>query len=270
VPKLTWPYQTAETRDFLALFGPLLAHQIDVYHPATRRTGQLRGLPFTHNGERVFAQVEWYLDEEAQAECAANDDEAPGKLLPVLYAFEDLATEITLADGRRVVPAVEALRIALGDMHELDDSQADVHKIVCRVQPHTIAPYARIESYPSNEGGWIHRTAEYDWHFDGFNDMKPMWAWKAYLWLLSVGFAVGLRPDQYHRKQVAQPTVKLCDCETDPPCHCGDGEASHGLGRIEHDFVAMPMPCTGDCENCTGGKTAVKLHTETDLNTLPF
>ena len=184
---------------FKRLLGAYLAENIDIYHPATNRYGRLLGLPacYTHDGE-PFADVEFYADAEAREEGGGDLMEPYGRILPVLYAFEDLASEIVLADGRRVVPAVE----------------------VAKRWHNGITTAEIIENY---EGGGLTCVCkgpgcELSISKRGF-EQNTLGAWLIQP-LREYHLAVGLRPDQYHRKPVA---------------------------------VASPA-CAGDCASCEAGK----------------
>lgn len=183
-----WPYQTTDVRDQLRVLGLYLAEQIDVLQPSTGRTGQLRGLPYSQPGERPKADVLWHLSEEAQAECAADDDEVESRLLPILYGFEDLASTITLRDGTRIVGAVEIAKL-LPYAHKFNFEQAaaTLHCISNVSFIRVANPYSYIidEMYKDDFG---------------FSETSFETAIKVYKWLVAHHFAVDLQPDQYHRK----------------------------------------------------------------------
>lgn len=169
------------------LLGQYLAENTTVYHPATGRYGLLRGLPATYEGQgEPLADVEFYADAEARAEGGGDALEDAGKILPCLYGFEDLATEILLADGRRVVPAVEVAKL-----------------IMRRLSPAVLM--VKCECYLN--GDIVVRDSEGDvrvqierfgtgWYLGRYGGLAE------YQLLLSYGFAVGLRPDQYRRRVV--------------------------------------------------------------------
>jgi hypothetical protein len=169
-------FPLAGDQQFKRLLGQYLAENITVYHPATGRYGLLKGLPYCaqHDGEPL-ADVEFYADAEARAEGGGDRVEPYGKLLPVLYAFEDLATELVLADGRRVVPAVEVMIMMGWERHPV-------------LQARLVAP-GQIEFYDGDSPeGILTPTKLASCHREV--DAK----------LREWGFAVGLVPHQYHRR----------------------------------------------------------------------
>jgi hypothetical protein len=173
VPKPQFPL--CGQRQFLETLAPYLPYGIDIFHPATGRTGWLRGLPATYEGQGLpLADVEFYADAEAKAEGGGDLLECASKILPVLYSYEDLDTEITLADGRRVVPAVEVAK--LWDMN---------------------GPSGTGKALEMLNGDYIGRyslSVELQ-----FGDIQ-----NAAAYLRSLHFAVGLAPTQYKRKEVAR------------------------------------------------------------------
>ncbi len=184
-------------REFLRRLAPYLAEDITVYHPATGRYGLLRGLPATYEGQgEPLADVEFYADAEAREEGGGDALDDVSKILPVLYSFEDLASEMTLADGRKVVPAVECAEAAL---------------LACGRVLHTrqfTAGWAEDMSFL-----WVELNAGADliciyadsWAVDINSQHAAPYA--AYAKLLAYHFAVGLAPHQYKRKEVANATV---------------------------------------------------------------
>jgi hypothetical protein len=181
VPKPTYPL--CGQRQFLETLAPYLPYGIDIFHPATGRTGWLRGLPATYEGQELpLADVEFYADVDAKAEGGGDLLECASKILPVLYSFEDLATEITLADGRRVVPAVEVAKLECEV--ELADAEFQMET------EYYICARAKGRSWEMWHGA--------QWFIGG--GMRACTA----AWLRAAHFAVGLAPTQYKRKEVAR------------------------------------------------------------------
>jgi len=175
-------------REFLRVLGPYVAENITVYHPATGRYGLLRGLPGTYEGQgEPLADVEFYADAEAREEGGGDVMEPYGRILPVLYGFEDLAVEMVLTDGRVVVPAVEVAKV-LVDQYIDHPSDAAYHGVkyyagfievyyngaLILIKPDGTAFYDDEPKEPANVATQLRQ-----WHF-----------------------AVGLAPDQYHRRVV--------------------------------------------------------------------
>jgi hypothetical protein len=194
-PIIPVTYQSKEVRDFLRLYGPYLAEQIDVWCPGRNRFGRLCGLPFVQGHESPFADVLLYATEdERREEILVDAPEAITNLRPVLYAFEDLASEIVLADGRRVVPAVEVAKLwhsGVDDAHFIENYEGGGLTCVCR------GPGCELSISKA-----------------GFETAR-LGHWLAEL-LRQHHFAVGLRPEQYRRKAVgaASPCGAGCaGCE---------------------------------------------------------
>ena len=170
---------------FKRLLGAYLAERIDVYHPKTNRYGLLRGLPacYEHDGE-PFADVEFYADAEAREEGGGDDLADANKILPVRYSFEDLATEMVLADGRRVVPAVEVAK--LGGGHDNIDG-AELSEDVFKNKIISLTAYGKHcwSLYPHD-----FFAADTGYGLPEIN------------WLRQHHFAIGLIPHQYHRRVV--------------------------------------------------------------------
>lgn len=189
---------------FKRLLGAYLAEGITVYHPHSGRYGRLMGLPacYSHDGQ-PFADVEFYADAEAREEACGDLNTDVSKILPVLYSFEDLATELLLPDGRRVVPAVEVANIHL--------AAGGFHARAVRAE---VGDTLTMALMPSGGAAW--RCADYELS----TGHLPYYQAQA---LLRMGFAVGLTPDEYHRRVVgvdyasgAKPTscAKACaGCE---------------------------------------------------------
>lgn len=212
-------------REFLRVLGQYVAENIEIYHPATGRYGRLVGLPATYEGQgEPLADVEFYADAEAREEGGGDAHEPAGKILPVLYGFEDLATEIVLADGRRVVPAVEVAK--LGGGHKNIDGAEFIRDIF----GNTILSLTSYGKHMWSE--WSHNFAKADIGY-------PL---EKISWLRAAHFAVGLRPDQYHRKQAhftpqvlaayaaAAGSATPCDCQCDGCSLCvyPDGSLLNG------------------------------------------
>jgi hypothetical protein len=180
-------FPLAGQRAFLEIFGPLLAHNIDVYHPRTGRYGILRGLPACYEGQQEpLADVEFYADAEAQAEGCGDITEPVAKILPVLYSFEDLATEIQLPDGRRVVPAVEVAKLS-GGHSNIDNAEFS----------RDIFGNNRLSLTADGKHCWsVYKLSFTEGTSYSLREIELLRQWH---------FAVGLSPEQYHRKQVAKP-----------------------------------------------------------------
>jgi|GEM_PF-6134134 len=235
-------------RAFLRVLAPYLAEGIDIYHPATGRYGKLKGLPATYEGQgEPLADVEFYADADAREEGGGDINEPASKILPVLYGFEDLATELTLADGRRVVPAVEVAK--LGGGHDNIDG-AELMPGVNGLTIISLTAYGR-----HMWSLWPHDFIKGDvgYHLAEIN------------WLRQHHFAVGLRPEQYHRKVVA--VAKEFDaCSND--CHkCGATDWSRkgpdNCNKCEVAPATKPHNCElggcailvdelGPCVGCAG------------------
>ncbi|TVT43097.1 hypothetical protein FNT36_03120 [Hymenobacter setariae] len=172
-------------REFLRVLAPYVAENITVYHPHSGRYGLLRGLPATYEGQgEPLADVEFYCDAEARGEGGGDITEPVSKILPVLYAFEDLATELTLPDGRRVVPAVEVAKLNGG--HDNIDG-AEMTQDLFR---------NNILSLTANG---IHCWALYRHDFFAADTGYGL---REINWLRTAHFAIGLAPYQYHRRVV--------------------------------------------------------------------
>ena len=156
---------------FKRLLGAYLAENITVYHPATGRYGLLKGLPYCAEGDgEPYADVEFYADAEAREEGGGDLVEPYGKLLPVLYAPEDLATELVLADGLPIVPVKEVAN--LWGLH----GKVDTQKVLQILNGEQIGRFAMSVEVTLDD---VLIAAELLRHW---------------------GFAVGLQPHQYHRR----------------------------------------------------------------------
>jgi hypothetical protein len=201
-------FPLAGDQAFKRLLGQYIGERIDVYHPKSNRYGLLRGLPacYENDGE-PFADVEFYVDAEGREEGGGDVLYDANKILPVLYAFEDLATEITLADGRRVVPAVEVAKLA---WNLADDAVATFKAtltaggeiISCRIE----TTEHRVLGTRIYRSGDMLRIDE-----EEAPAVRPCGHQLAIRQLLlSYHFAVGLRPEQYKRKEVAATCSNDC------------------------------------------------------------
>jgi hypothetical protein len=199
-------FPLAGDQAFKRLLGQYLAENITVYHPASGRYGLLRGLPacYEKDGE-PFADVEFYCDAEAREEGGGDGLDDVNKILPVLYGFEDLATEITLADGRRVVPAVEVAKLLANDWAASYRYEAELR----------IIGDCHIECF--REVGYMDEDEETECSFFILKDWNLLVSQgdligskhlenilEAYQLLRGYHFAVGLTPEQYKRKEVAR------------------------------------------------------------------
>jgi hypothetical protein len=186
-------YQSPEATAFLRLYGLYLGEQLEVWCASRQRYGLLVGLPAPAVGEAPFADVLLYATAaEPKEELFLDFSTAISNLKPCLYGFEDLASEIVLPDGRRVVPAVEVAK--LGGGHEnIDD--AKLSKDTFGNSIIALTAYGK------------HCWACYEHDFTttgiGYNFARINW-------LRAAHFAVGLRPEQYHRKAVASPCAAGC------------------------------------------------------------
>lgn len=201
-------YQSKEVRDFLRLYGPYVAEQIDVWCPGRNRFGRLCGLPYVQNAEAPFADVLLYATaEERREEILVDAPEAITNLRPVLYGFEDLASEIVLADGRRVVPAVEVAKL-LAATNEYGKILLS-GKTKCYLQngghggpavqlqiwgENTVAPFLTMEA-----SGAFHCIVSLDYE-------------AVIAKLRELHVAVGLRPEQYRRKAVGAASPCAAGC----------------------------------------------------------
>lgn len=211
-------FPLAGKRDFLRLLAPYLPEGITVYHPRTGRYGLLRGLPATYEGQgEPLADVEFYCDAEAREEACGDITEPVSKILPVLYSFEDLATELLLPDGRRVVPAVELAQLNGG--HDNIDGAA-ISKGINDIKLLSLTASGKHLWHE-----WPHNFYNGD---VGYDLPKIEWLRRAH-------FAIGLRPNQYHRRVVGvdyanggKPQNKI-SC---PTCVCdGPGCAGKEVAR---------------------------------------
>lgn len=178
-------FPLAGDQQFKRLLGQYLAERITVYHPNSGRYGLLRGLPYCAQGDgEPFADVEFYADAEAREEGGGDLVEPYGKILPVLYGFDDLATELLLPDGRRVVPACELANMV---REESGYKSPAVKASICGEVGDQIvfieSAYGTLLSEFTDkclaEGRLAGRTEQL---------------------LRSLHFAVGLAPHQYHRR----------------------------------------------------------------------
>lgn len=184
-----WPYQTADVRDQLRVLGLYLAEQIDVYQPGSGRTGQLRGLPYSQPGERPKADVVWYLSEEAQAECTADEDEVEGRLLPVLYSFEEFGQQAyRFRSDATAYDAMMKLATALqgGPVTEIVEANYSEGNGRARIW---------LE-YENEDGDYCNA---YLWNDGSAQDANEE-AVQMIDWLRQQHIAANLAPHQYHRK----------------------------------------------------------------------
>jgi len=248
-------------REFLRVLAPYLAENIEIYHPATGRYGRLKGLPATYEGQgEPLADVEFYADADAQEEGGGDVYEPASKILPVLYGFEDLATELTLADGRRVVPAVEVARTALRFDEQTPLSKARFLGCDIVVTAKADEAVYQICFAPSGDIS-IERRGPRGRIENAFHNQLAVRRL-----LLSYHFAVGLRPEQYKRKAVAAEAKEFDACSDD--CHkCGATDWSRkgpdNCNKCEAAPATAPHNCKlsgcailvdelGPCVGCSG------------------
>jgi hypothetical protein len=243
-------FPLAGDQAFKRLLGQYLGERIDVYHPGSNRYGLLRGLPacYENDGE-PFADVEFYVDAEGREEGGGDVLYDAHRILPVLYSFEDLATEIQLADGRRVVPAVEVARLYCA-VDEADRlcyrEQWDTLKVSVAPDTYTVtweveewAQFDPFGEWDQSDSFWgklvIHRdgTAAEETQ-EGWISIPPAYLAKLREW----HFAVDLAPHQYHRKQVAVASPKPFEyltfgepLPTVTPCPSGRNDCPSGCAK---------------------------------------
>jgi hypothetical protein len=176
-------YQPKEVRDMLALFGPYLAYRPLVYCPGRNRYGRLLGLPHVQPGDAPRADVLLFQTEAERREEVLFDFAEPiTSLLPVLRGFEDLPEP--LPNG--TVPAVEIAKL-LPYAHKFnwEEVTATLH---------------RVGRVPFIEVGSPHTSilTMYDGDY-GFEETYFNVALRVTDYLRQNLFAVGLKPEQYHR-----------------------------------------------------------------------
>ena len=165
----------------IEILAPYLPYDVEVETPSGRM--------------KVFAMDKWSISATYPKGDNTGFEVGYDEISPVLFGFADLCTP--LADG--TVPAVEAIRLAFGWPKSFY-----IDRFIAR---HAVAldeQYVRIESFPSNSGGWIRLDNEHaSWLFDGFDmpNHKVVNPLAAHAYLRRNHFAVGLTSDQYIRKQ---------------------------------------------------------------------
>lgn len=193
-------------REFLRVLAPYLAEDIDIYHPATGRYGKLKGLPATYEGQgEPLADVEFYADAEAREEGGGDLLEPYGKILPVLYSFEDLDKWVTNARGKYELVMEELIGcLYAGPVDIFKTSYHSSTSVTGKLLEWWVIDFA------THEGTGCEAT----FRSDGAGEIESRPVNAAPL-LQQYHFAVGLRPEQYKRKvAAASPCAAGCEgCE---------------------------------------------------------
>jgi hypothetical protein len=257
-------FPLAGQRDFLRLLAPYLPEDITVFHPRTGRYGLLRGLPGCYEGQQEpLADVEFYADSEARAEGCGDITEPIAKILPVLYGFEDLDKWVLDAKGKNTLVMEELIA-------SLYAGPVDVFKTVYHSATSVTGKLLEwwVIDFATHEGTGCEAT----FRSDGAAEIESRPVNAAPL-LHQYHFAVGLAPNQYHRRQPgfdyasgAKPFTYLTLGEPLPkvtPCPSKRADCPSGCPKCPTDEPGECSICTrvtngakycDDCQRAGAGK----------------